>query len=141
MPLFDDTEFRKLPVGTKTKKCNKCRRVLPESCFSPSGGGTYLRPECKKCNVDLARTRQILKKKIKHPSSDYKCPICLRGEDEVKYIGGRAGAWVLDHVHETKEYRGFLCHMCNRALGNFNEEVERMKRAIEYLEGSNRNQC
>ena len=115
------------------KTCNKCKRHLDKSNFSPSGGGTYLRPECKECNRRLSKERKDLRKEFGLPAKDYVCPICLKNESELIGNGGNAGIWVVDHDHLTNTFRGHLCHNCNRAIGNFNDDIERIKRAIKYL--------
>ena len=122
------------------KKCNKCSRLLDLNNFSPSGGGKYLRPECKKCNNKLSKERRILRETYGQPSDDHVCPICLKNKEELKGTGGKANSpWTIDHKHsDNLEFRGFLCHNCNRAIGNFNEDVERLFRAIEYLDSAER---
>jgi hypothetical protein len=40
----------------------------------------------------------------------------------------------LDHNHGSKQLRGLLCGDCNRGLGMFKENVEYLKRLIEYIE-------
>jgi hypothetical protein len=58
------------------------------------------------------------------------CAICLRpGSSGL----GRVGLSV-DHNHETGRIRGLLCDHCNHAIGAMREDVERIKRAIAYLE-------
>jgi hypothetical protein len=52
-----------------------------------------------------------------------KCAICRTGDPEN-----------LDHNHETGQVRGLLCGRCNRALGLFCEDAERMLSAIVYLQ-------
>ena len=42
----------------------------------------------------------------------------------------------LDHDHRTGKLRGLLCMCCNVALGHFQDDVERIKRAAAYLEAS-----
>ena len=118
------------------KTCSKCKLDLDNSEFSPSSGGKYLRPECRQCAKKLAKRRDELKKEFGYPVSDYICPICLKNEEQLKGTGGNASIWVVDHDHITNSFRGHICHNCNRGLGVFQDNVERLERAINYL-GSN----
>ena len=61
--------------------------------------------------------------KARELAQDGKCKICQI-----------ATAEHLDHNHETGQPRGLLCGNCNRALGLFYEDKERLHRAIMYLE-------
>lgn len=40
----------------------------------------------------------------------------------------------LDHCHETGKVRGLLCTKCNKALGLFKDNKEKLLDAIKYLE-------
>jgi len=51
------------------------------------------------------------------------CAICGRHKDVVK-----------DHDHKTKGKRGLLCLACNSGLGQFQDSVAMLQRAIAYLE-------
>jgi len=55
------------------------------------------------------------------------CAIC--GDTNIKY--GRRLA--VDHHHKTKKVRGLLCNQCNRALGYFHDDIDRLASAIKYL--------
>jgi hypothetical protein len=118
------------------KTCNKCLQELDDSLFSRHSGANYLRPECKACNNKLSKERKILRDKHGYPEQGYKCPICLKGESELKGVGGKASIWVVDHDHISGKFRGHLCHICNRAIGAFGDSIERIERAIDYLKFS-----
>jgi len=119
------------------KECSKCNQMLPLDAFSPTSGGNYLRPECRQCNYELTKVRNQLRKETPPPPEDHTCHICGKSEEHVRGLGGkRLGPWCLDHCHQTESFRGWLCHRCNRALGGFNDDIETLQRAIEYLRGS-----
>lgn len=122
-------------ILNKTKVCNKCKQELNIDQFSNHSGSNYLRPECKKCNNLLSKQRKELRLKIGNPPIDYICPICSRNENQISSGGGKKKSrWVLDHNHKTNTFRGWLCHICNMGVGSFDDDIDRLKKAIEYLE-------
>jgi len=56
-----------------------------------------------------------------------KCSICGT------HVCSTGRALAVDHDHETGKVRGLLCANCNTALGKFNDDVELLKKAIDYL--------
>lgn len=40
----------------------------------------------------------------------------------------------VDHCHQKQEIRGLLCFACNSGLGSFQDSMEVIRQAIEYLE-------
>jgi len=130
--LFE-TEFTFNPE-CETKVCSKCNLELPLTSFSRHSGANYLRTECKKCSQKLSKERKHLRDTTAPPPKNHKCPICSRSEEECKGRGNKKnGSWVLDHDHENGKFRGYLCHDCNRGLGNFGDSIETLKLAIKYL--------
>lgn len=63
---------------------------------------------------------------------DGKCAICKQAETVV--IKGKLIMMPVDHCHETGKTRGLLCTKCNRALGLFGDDIDRLRAAVTYLE-------
>ena len=40
----------------------------------------------------------------------------------------------LDHDHETKKFRGWLCQQCNRGIGLLGDNLESLMRVVLYLQ-------
>lgn len=59
---------------------------------------------------------------------DGRCAICRSSEP-----GGRCTTFPVDHNHDTGEVRSLLCGPCNTGLGQFKDDVERLKAAMQYL--------
>lgn len=126
--LFDGLD----PVEEKT--CNQCKQTLPITSFGFNSGASHRRAKCKRCEQSTAQ--QLKKYKHLKAPKEHTCPICQRTEAECAGRGGkRVGTWCLDHNHKTGIMRGWLCHDCNRALGNFKDNPELLERAIKYLNG------
>ncbi len=102
---------------------------------------------CKQCRVtDTGRWRKqqgpnyrreeslLRKYKINHEDylllsqqQEHKCAVCGGGPGEKKKY------FDVDHDHKTGKIRGLLCHSCNTGIGIFNESVEKLRSAKEYL--------
>lgn len=121
-------------------------------------GKPYYNSRCKPCAVIKARkwkakkygsakrgTRALwLKGKYNLDIEEYDkrleaqggiCPICKRSPEEHPKAT-RYKYFPVDHCHKTGAIRGIICHDCNLALGLLQEDTERMKRLIAYLEES-----
>lgn len=57
----------------------------------------------------------------------FACAICDKKIDPNKLLSA-------DHDHTTGLHRGLLCFQCNTVLGNVNEDVDRLRKMIAYLE-------
>lgn len=62
---------------------------------------------------------------------DGRCAVCRR---ELVEGAGRTRATCVDHDHDTGAVRGLLCQTCNRALGLLGDNLEVVRRALDYLQ-------
>lgn len=63
------------------------------------------------------------------------CAICGLPETSTEPLRGTLRRLCVDHDHRTGgKFRGLLCGHCNRALGNFKDDIEVVKKAVVYLE-------
>jgi len=61
------------------------------------------------------------------------CAICKSPEGYWKANGSKL---VVDHCHKTGKVRGLLCPSCNRGLGQFEDNAERLNSAMIYIKNS-----
>jgi len=129
--LFNDCES--IDTRKSLKKCVKCKKVKPITLFRDDAFKSRI---CKDCCKKRDKQTRELKLITPAPSKDYKCPICLT---DAKKHEGVNNQWCLDHDHNTGEFRGWLCNKCNAGLGYFSDNINYIKRAVQYLEKSNGN--
>lgn len=77
---------------------------------------------CKKYNITLEQYNEIINK------YDGKCHICKSEESRKGFKD-----LCIDHCHDTLKVRGLLCNSCNVGLGCFKDNLELLKKAIDYL--------
>ena len=126
------------------KFCTECNEYkLPNNFYKSSNiyAVMGLASKCKNCfekkyhaNRDLKEYAKSYHRKTKYnltqeeynillEKQEGKCAICSRTERNFH----------LDHNHETGKIRAFLCVNCNAGIGMFNEDIETLKKVIEYL--------
>ena len=83
---------------------------------------------------EIARLRGISTEKYEYllKEQNYLCAICNLPEKR-KNRNGEIARLCLDHHHSTNKVREFLCHDCNTMLGKFNESIEILESAINFL--------
>ncbi len=67
-----------------------------------------------------------------------RCAICKIHEMEyqerqIKRGGKQTKVLSVDHDHHTGKIRQLLCHNCNLGLGNFQDDLNLLTEAVEYL--------
>lgn len=65
--------------------------------------------------------------KLMLEKQNYCCLICGTHRNEFNKD------FAVDHNHKTGNVRGLLCGKCNQGLGKFNDNIELLEKAINYL--------
>ena len=112
------------------KICYTCTESLPISFYQYTDErNKWRRRDCTPCRTKYQRILFDLRKKHIVPNN-HKCPICLtKGKNSIN----KRTVWELDHCHITDKFRNYLCATCNRGLGFFKDDLENIKKALEYL--------
>jgi hypothetical protein len=88
-------------------------------------------------NADVASTLRPFRFSLKEyhrllQAQEGLCAICR--QLPTKRLGERKRL-AIDHDHKTGRVRGLLCDRCNGGLGSFDDDPEKMERAIQYVRG------
>lgn len=103
----------------------------------------YMR-EYRRSNPERVRGHD-LKKRFGISVEDYQrmldeqqgvCKICEQPEVKLDHRTKLPRRLAVDHCHKTGRVRALLCSDCNTAIGLLKEDVELMKKAIEYVSGA-----
>lgn len=134
--------------GTRTardergrKQCSECEHWKPESSFGPMGrSGDGLRAHCRECARSVTMRQKygisLIEFDMHFAAQGYACAICESTDPK-----GRDW-WCVDHDHACcptattcgKCIRGIVCDSCNVGLARFDDSVEQLRSAAEYLE-------
>lgn len=131
-----------------SKTCTKCGETKSEDSFSWHYKDKGIRrAQCKSCrnlyekiksredHRKIQRKEYCLKKTYDISIEQYNkmledqngvCDICHRPPI--------TKALAVDHCHTTGKIRGLLCSSCNTALGSMQDNTDRLRNAIAYLE-------
>ena len=131
--------------------CRECGTHGPPEKFAKHVGSPGGRQRlCKKCDSARSKkwaqenpekrrdTKLIYEFNISHKEyismlakQSNVCAICQ--QPETVKLRGILKRLAVDHCHATGKIRGLLCQGCNTSLGNFNDDVSLLERAIAYL--------
>ena len=126
---------------TETKICRKCQQEKSIFEFQKNqksiAGKVVRRGECKECRSwkRSIPVHEKLSYEKSHPvpsiGEPFFCPVC-----EHTFIRQFPNDVVLDHNHKTGEIRGWICRMCNNSMGMMEDDVNILRRAINWLLGT-----
>lgn len=136
------------------KECRDCLASLEETCFYKHSGNLCKKCACKR-TIKYAKENKnkiypklkgyALKRRYGISELEYLdlvqkqnnlCAICGCLETSLDKRLQLPKALAVDHCHQTGKIRGLLCSFCNTGLGQFKDNPDLLKKAIEYLNGS-----
>jgi hypothetical protein len=86
---------------------------------------------CGDCHREDQRLRYYMRKDYAHLNTGF-CDCCgIEFDTEIDRGNHKS---VLDHCHETTTFRGWICTSCNLGIGKLGDNLEGLKKAINYLE-------
>ena len=130
LDAFNTDKRLKVP---KQSRCRECQREVRSAYHASNKDLASARhKEWRQRNPEKTRIidkRRNIKKLYGITIEEYdaigsSCQICEAKE-----------RLALDHCHVSNNLRGKLCNCCNRALGLFGDDPEKLRRAALYLEG------
>jgi hypothetical protein len=136
------------------KTCTGCFKTKPLDDFHKNDTKQGRFAICKPCSnaranewrkknkdkIPVISRNNLLKTRYGITSSQYdemvikqcnKCLIC--GQEPTKKKAFQTWRLHIDHCHKTGKVRGLLCHLCNRGLGLFRENIDLVEKAFHYL--------
>lgn len=152
----------RFPIKEGLRICTTCLRELPVESFHKSRHSKSGRlPECHDCKLAYSRDRykenreDILRRHRAHNKSEHRrswarnyAAIRLRTESEraagrpkpeacgICGKSGTAKGIVFDHDHATGKFRGWICGLCNTAIGLSGDSPAILRAMARYLETS-----
>lgn len=127
--------------------CKLCQNCLPLERFEWQKNRPNPRKICKLCRSRKHAPQGERKEKVKIYKKQYR----LSGRAQTVWEKHRYGISKkeisynccvickstkrlhIDHCHNTHKFRGLLCGKCNTGLGMFDENIEKLLKAISYL--------
>ncbi len=81
--------------------------------------------------TDIKRHYGLSLEEYNRMLSDQACGCKICGKQHDPSI--KRGRLYVDHCHESGKVRALLCGACNSAIGHFDDKIELLHKAIEYL--------
>jgi hypothetical protein len=128
------------PIPRRTKRCQSCKELAKKRLKSEQGKRHYARHQIE---VDEKNKRWVTENRERAKAisrlAARKKSGCINPTDELKsgpceICNNIFDVLHFDHCHKTGLFRGWLCAECNKAIGLFYEDRQRLLNAVTYLD-------
>lgn len=106
--------------------CKKCVRIMQRRNYEKRKDEINLSSKTRRYGIKPEQYKEILE------NQGGVCAICRRPEEGKSKLGNEK-TLAVDHCHVTGKIRGLLCSKCNPGLGQFEDNINLLQAAIEYL--------
>lgn len=127
-----------------SKVCPGCKKDWPRRIIRMQSRCPNCRREKRRKEYNTEKTRERALRKLygitpqefrkMFALQEGRCAICrVKVTRRVDPSEAKAPHANIDHCHDSGRVRGILCPACNRGLGSFEDDIDRLTAAIEYL--------
>ena len=128
-----------------TKECSLCKEKKVHTEFPTNKNGSHgLHSQCKTCRNNVAKYRysngdsyairlqklyglSVVEYEQLYAEANGCCQVCGISEEE------NNKRLAVDHDHVTGKVRGLLCGKCNTALGQLDDNLDKISALYSYL--------
>lgn len=135
LKCFNTTQRKRKPLLLNKKgekRCKGCNRYFSIDNFYIHNKTKTPALFCIKCSIVMKHGITSIDYEKMFKKQNGVCAICNKPETMSDRYG-RTASLSVDHCHITKNIRGLLCSACNTSIGKFEDDVERLRKAIKYL--------
>lgn len=112
----------------RVRNADRIKQQKKAAYYSPRGQQKYFSSRCAAYGITTADFEGLM------AAQGGKCGICGIADPRGRWSGRGVRSFHVDHDHVAGTVRGLLCSPCNRALGGFKDDPDRLARAIAYLQ-------
>jgi len=134
---------------TNLKRCSSCQEEKPATEYNKNAGlKDGLHNQCKPCKKNSWKSPEAIKRSKQKATirnrfkwsgftqkdfqdklleQNHRCAICQTDDPG-------AMDWHADHDHSNGQKRGILCRKCNLGISYFDDNLDSLQAAIQYIQ-------
>ena len=124
----------------ETRTCRTCGKEHPLQDYKRVGPAPTRMWNCRECyTANRRHNRQTgwpvidLQRYVRYGVTPDEYAEAFAEANGVCQLCSQEKSLVIDHCHESNQYRGLICRECNLMLGHAKDNIETLQKAITYL--------